>query len=284
MSGLPGLRDRADAHDRGAADSDRPGALALSGFPAGSDPQAHPGRGPFRGLRGRQGKYWDQQHQRSTQGQPIGPLSGTPGTFRDYAKANGLDVAKYDACMESGKYAGRIEASSREGVAVGVDVDADLSDRRPALPGRHGDYDEIKKLVDSLSPAPAKLTVMKYRMAAALLSLAGFFVSLYLYLYKIGRIGTLACGTGGCETVQLSPYSRFLGLEVALYGVVGYLVLLVIGLDTLRRPARRRSALGLLLVLSGGGRRPSRSISPTWSCSSSTPSAAGAWDRRSSSP
>ena len=93
---------------------------------------------------------------------------------------------------------------------------------------------------------------MKYRMAAALLSLAGFFVSLYLYLYKIGRIGTLACGTGGCETVQTSPFSRFLGLEVALYGVVGYLVLLVLSMDTLRRPAAANSSR-LLLILSGAG-------------------------------
>jgi uncharacterized membrane protein len=93
---------------------------------------------------------------------------------------------------------------------------------------------------------------MKYRMAAALLSLAGFFVSLYLYLYKIGRIGTLACGTGGCETVQTSPFSRFLGLEVALYGVVGYLVLLVLSMDTLRRPAAAISSR-LLLILSGAG-------------------------------
>ena len=38
---------------------------------------------------------------------------------------------------------------------------------------------------------------MKHRMAAGLLSLIGFFVALYLYLYKIGLIGTLACGTGG---------------------------------------------------------------------------------------
>ncbi len=45
---------------------------------------------------------------------------------------------------------------------------------------------------------------MIYRMGAALLSLVGVFVSAYLYLYKIGRIGTLACGTGGCETVQTS--------------------------------------------------------------------------------
>ena len=93
---------------------------------------------------------------------------------------------------------------------------------------------------------------MKYRMAAALLSLAGFFVSLYLYLYKIGRIGTLACGTGGCETVQTSPFSRFLGLEVALYGVIGYLVLLVLSMDTLRRPVAWTSSR-LLVILSGVG-------------------------------
>ena len=89
-------------------------------------------------------------------------------------------------------------------------------------------------------------------MAAAVLSLAGFFVSLYLYLYKIGMIGTLACGSGGCETVQMSPYSRFMGLEVALYGVLGYLALLVVSLETVRQPADRRR-LTLLLGLSGIG-------------------------------
>ena len=54
---------------------------------------------------------------------------------------------------------------------------------------------------------------MKLRMAAVLLSLLGLFVSAYLYLYKIGKIGSIACGTGGCETVQLSRYARFLGVE-----------------------------------------------------------------------
>ena len=63
---------------------------------------------------------------------------------------------------------------------------------------------------------------MIYRMGAALMSLLGLFVSAYLYLYKIGRIGTLACGTGGCETVQQSPWSRFLGVEVSLIGLVGF--------------------------------------------------------------
>jgi uncharacterized membrane protein len=94
---------------------------------------------------------------------------------------------------------------------------------------------------------------MKYRMAAALLSLAGLFISLYLYLFKIGLIGSLACGSGGCETVQLSPYSKFLGLDVALYGVVGYVVLLITSLVALQRPVADRRISGLLALLSGVG-------------------------------
>ena len=80
---------------------------------------------------------------------------------------------------------------------------------------------------------------MIYRMGAALMSLVGVFVSAYLYLYKIGRIGTLACGTGGCETVQTSAWSRFLGIEVALRGLVGYGLLFGVALVALR-PALAR--------------------------------------------
>ena len=75
---------------------------------------------------------------------------------------------------------------------------------------------------------------MIYRMGAAFLSLAGLFISAYLYLYKLGRIGSLACGTGGCETVQLSPWSRVAGVEVALIGVLGYAVLLGLSLAALQ--------------------------------------------------
>jgi uncharacterized membrane protein len=80
---------------------------------------------------------------------------------------------------------------------------------------------------------------MIYRMSAAFLSLAGLFISGYLYLYKIGRIGSLACGTGGCETVQLSPWSRFAGLEVSLIGVLGYACLLAMSLASLQPGARQ---------------------------------------------
>jgi uncharacterized membrane protein len=71
---------------------------------------------------------------------------------------------------------------------------------------------------------------MKYRMAAAVLALAGVLLAAYLYLFKLGLIGTLACGTGSCETVQLSRWSRFLGVEVSLIGLLGYVALLVVAL------------------------------------------------------
>ena len=93
---------------------------------------------------------------------------------------------------------------------------------------------------------------MTFRMGAALTALAGVFVSAYLWLYKLGRIGTLSCGSGGCETVQLSPYSRFAGIEVAAIGLGGYVVLLGLALLSLApRNARSVGLINLLVGLSG---------------------------------
>jgi uncharacterized membrane protein len=95
---------------------------------------------------------------------------------------------------------------------------------------------------------------MIYRMGAALLSLVGLFISAYLYLYKIGRIGSLACGTGECETVQASVWSRFAGVEVALIGVVGYAGLVLLSLASLQPGlSERRWPTNLLVWLSGVG-------------------------------
>ena len=95
---------------------------------------------------------------------------------------------------------------------------------------------------------------MIHRMTAALLSLVGLFISAYLYLYKIGKIGTLACGTGSCETVQLSSWSRFAGLEVSLIGVVGYAGLLLLSLASLQPGlALRGWPSTLIAVLAGVG-------------------------------
>ncbi len=92
-------------------------------------------------------------------------------------------------------------------------------------------------------------------MVAATLALAGFFVSLYLWLWKLGVVGSLSCGPGGgCEYVQTSPYAVILGIPVAFYGVLGYLGLLLVSLVSLQpRWAERREPTVALVVLSGLG-------------------------------
>jgi len=95
---------------------------------------------------------------------------------------------------------------------------------------------------------------MTRRMLTALVALVGVFVALYLALYKAGVIGTLACGAGGCETVQLSRWSEFLGISVAVWGVVYYIVVLTLALATLQERWEDSRWLSLaLLVLTGWG-------------------------------
>lgn len=95
---------------------------------------------------------------------------------------------------------------------------------------------------------------MNRRMGIALLSVAGLLISAYLWMFKHGYIGTLACGTGACETVQLSPYSSFLGVDVALIGFLGYVVFLGVSLVGIQpawldRPGPSRA----LILLAVGG-------------------------------
>jgi protein-disulfide isomerase len=98
-----------------------------------------------------QGKYW-QQHQRIYEGQSEWSEARDAGAiFRNYAKSNGLDLGRYDACMKSGKYAGRIQASYNEGVQVGVNSTPTLLIGGRLYKGRF-DSDAIIKMVDSLAP------------------------------------------------------------------------------------------------------------------------------------
>jgi len=71
---------------------------------------------------------------------------------------------------------------------------------------------------------------MNKRMLVALVALAGVFVALYLTLYKLGYIGTLACAVGSCETVQTSKWATFLGFPVGGWGVGYYLFVLALAL------------------------------------------------------
>src|ERR671922_3102017 len=57
-----------------------------------------------------QGKFWE-QHQRIYEGQAEWAGGEAEERFREYARASGLDLGRYDQCMKSGKFAGRIQAS-----------------------------------------------------------------------------------------------------------------------------------------------------------------------------
>jgi uncharacterized membrane protein len=92
------------------------------------------------------------------------------------------------------------------------------------------------------------------RQAIVLLALVGLLVATYLWLYKIGLIGVLQCGTGSCEYVQASRFAELLGVPVALYGVAGYAALFGVGLAGLRpRFAADRRVTALLAALATVG-------------------------------
>lgn len=98
-----------------------------------------------------QGKYW-QVHALLFQGQPDWSSGNAERIIRGYAEAASLDMARYAECMESARYAGRIQASYEQGVALGVGGTPQF-----LIGGRIYDgmsYDAMRKLVDSLAALP----------------------------------------------------------------------------------------------------------------------------------
>jgi protein-disulfide isomerase len=102
-----------------------------------------------------QGRYWE-AHEMIYQGQPTWSLErNAAGTFRSYAQQIGLDVDAYDACMQSARYAGRIEAARQEGVLMGVNSTPSFVMNGRRYEGRSMNYDFLKALTDSLQQAAA---------------------------------------------------------------------------------------------------------------------------------
>jgi protein-disulfide isomerase len=72
---------------------------------------------------GEQGKFWEMHDQLFfNQAKWVQRGKEPSGMFRDFAKTIGLDMDRYNACMDSQRYAGRIEESRQEGIALGVDA------------------------------------------------------------------------------------------------------------------------------------------------------------------
>ena len=86
------------------------------------------------------------------------------------------------------------------------------------------------------------------RMVIAALALIGVFVALYLTMYKIGAIGHIACGMGGCERVNTSKRSTFFGAPVAVWGLAFYIATLIVAVVGTSPSMMHRRELSYLLA------------------------------------
>jgi uncharacterized membrane protein len=95
--------------------------------------------------------------------------------------------------------------------------------------------------------APAEGTL---RAIATFVATFGIGVATYITIADSGG-GAPACvaGGGGCETVADSSYSHILGVNVAVFGIIGYVLLLTLAL---RRGDAARMA-GFVISLGGFG-------------------------------
>jgi uncharacterized membrane protein len=85
------------------------------------------------------------------------------------------------------------------------------------------------------------------RVIAGVLALAGVGVALYIAIVESGG-GSPQCLAGGhgCETVAKSHYSHIAGINVAVFGIVGYVLLL--GASLLAGDIARIGGLAVALV------------------------------------
>ncbi len=67
-----------------------------------------------------QGKFWEMKTEIFSRQAEWSPMRSAAGYFGDLAAQVGVKRAPYDECMQSAKYAGRIEASVQEGTKLGV--------------------------------------------------------------------------------------------------------------------------------------------------------------------
>jgi len=99
---------------------------------------------------GEQGKFWEMHDQLFTNHQWAQTGKNPSGLFRDFARTIGVDVDKYDACVSSQRYAGRIQASVQEGEALAVRGTPSFFVNGRPFQGR-ATSDDFKALVDSLT-------------------------------------------------------------------------------------------------------------------------------------
>lgn len=94
---------------------------------------------------------------------------------------------------------------------------------------------------------------MNRRRAVAVLALLGALDAAYLLLGKLGYVGSLECSISrGCDMVNASSYSQFLGVPVAGIGLAGYVALFLVAIVSLQPRWLSDKRPDLLLTLLSG--------------------------------
>jgi len=88
--------------------------LVFRDFPLGFHPQAQKSAEAAE-CAGEQNKYWDMHDKLFKDG-----VSGGVSSFKQYAKDLGLDSAKFNDCLDSGKMASEVAKDMQEGSAAGI--------------------------------------------------------------------------------------------------------------------------------------------------------------------
>jgi protein-disulfide isomerase len=101
---------------------------------------------------GEQGKFWEMHDQLFTNHSWAQTGKNPTGLFTGFARATGVDLARYDACMESGRYAARIEFSRQEGEQRQVNGTPTFYINGKMYMGRNNS-DAFKAAIDSAAAA-----------------------------------------------------------------------------------------------------------------------------------
>ena len=101
---------------------------------------------------GEQGKFWEMHDQLFMRHDWAQSDKDPSDVFKGFASGLGIDMQKYQGCMDAQRYAGRVEASYEEGQARGVQGTPSLF-----VDGRHyegkANSDDLNQLVDSIISA-----------------------------------------------------------------------------------------------------------------------------------
>lgn len=99
---------------------------------------------------GEQGMFWQMHDQLYYQQDAWFGARNAPKVFRGYAQKVGVDLGKYDECVDTRRYASRIMASAQQGQARGVNGTPTLVIGGILMNGLP--YDSLKVLIEKATP------------------------------------------------------------------------------------------------------------------------------------